>query len=160
MSPANVYRFFPSKAALNEAVCARLVDALNERAWALAKGEGNAADRLRAMFALMQQQTMALFFNDRRMHDMVAVALEQNWDVIRAHVHTIDAVLAHILRDGQASGDFAAFDADFMARRVHATMIGFTHPTIVQNLCGGDDREDLPTMAEAMAEFVLRALRP
>jgi len=160
MSPANIYRFFSSKAAINEAVCARIVDALDARAWALAQGEGSAADRLRALFRLMQQQTMALFFHDRRMHDMVAVALEQHWGVILDHVHAIESVLAHILRDGQAAGDFAPFDPDVMARRLHATTFGFTYPTIVQQKCAGGGQDDLPAMAEGMAELVLRALRP
>jgi AcrR family transcriptional regulator len=160
MSPANIYRFFPSKAAINEAVCARILAALDSRAWALARGQASAADRLRALFRLMQQETLALFFQDRRMHDMVTVALEQHWGVIREHVRVIESVLAHILRDGQAAGEFAAGDADVMARRLHATTIGFTYPTIVQQKCTADGQEDLPAMAEGMAELVLRALRP
>jgi AcrR family transcriptional regulator len=160
MSPANVYRFFPSKAAINEAVCARILDALDARAWALAQGAGSAADRLRALFRLMQQQTMELFFQDRRLHDMVAAALEQHWDVIHDHVRAIESALAHILRDGQASGDFAPLDPDVMARRLHATTFGFTFPTIVQQKCAIGEKDDLPAMAEGMAELVLRALRP
>ena len=37
MSPANIYRFFPSKAAINEAICARTLSVLDELAWRTAR---------------------------------------------------------------------------------------------------------------------------
>jgi AcrR family transcriptional regulator len=160
MSPANIYRFFPSKAAINEAVCARILEALDARAWSLAQSEASAADRLHALFRLMQEQTVALFFQDRRMHDMVAAALEQHWGVIRDHIHAMDAAIAHILRDGQVSGEFASFEPDVMARLAHATMACFTYPALVQQKCVAGEQCDLPAMAEGMADLVLQALRP
>ena len=35
MSPANVYRFFPSKNAIVEAICQRCLRELEEKAWAV-----------------------------------------------------------------------------------------------------------------------------
>ncbi|MCW3477184.1 TetR/AcrR family transcriptional regulator [Limobrevibacterium gyesilva] len=156
MSPANIYRFFPSKAAINEAICARIVGGLSELAWQVARGPGSAADRLRLLFQTLQQQTMALAFREKRMHDMVAVAMDEHWAVIKEHVHAIDTALRHIVMDGQASGEFARLDPDATGRLLHATMIGFSHPTVMQQ-CMADD---LPAMARDMAEFCLRALRP
>src|SRR5947199_4148096 len=46
MSPANVYRFFASKNAIVEAICQRCLGELEEKAWAVARGRGAAADRL------------------------------------------------------------------------------------------------------------------
>ena len=157
MSPANVYRFFPSKAAINEAICARIVGALGERAWAVARGPGSASDRIRAFFMMMQSSTMELAFREKRMHDMVAVAMDEHWAVIKEHVRSMDTALRHIIMDGQVSGEFARLDPDGTARLVHATMIGFSHPVLIQQ-CMSDD--DLPAMAAGMAEFCLRALRP
>lgn len=157
MSPANVYRFFPSKAAINEAICARIVAALNARAWAVVEGPGSAADRVRALFLMMQEQTLALFFHERRMHDMVAAALEEHWDVVHAHIEALDAALAKLVRDGQEAGEFAPLDPRDTGRLLHATTACFTHPTLVEQCL---DDKDLPMMAAAMADFVLRALRP
>lgn len=156
MSPANVYRFFPSKAAINEAICARLLGGLEETAWSIARGSGPAADRLLALFTTMQQQTMALFFHDKRMHDMVAAAMDEHWSVIRSHIDTIDLALGHILADGMAAGEFARLDPAGTAKLLHAAMVAFVHPTVVQQ-CLDDD---LPGMARCMAELMLRALRP
>ncbi|CAH2599623.1 TetR/AcrR family transcriptional regulator [Rhodovastum atsumiense] len=156
MSPANVYRFFPSKAAINEAICARILDGFDRLAWSIARGPEPAPDRLRLLFRTMQRQTMTLFFHDKRMHDMVAAAMEEHWGVIRAYVESFDKALRHILMDGIAAGVFAPCDADRTSRLMHCTMIGFVHPTLVQEWI--DD--DLPGLAADMAELVLRSLRP
>ena len=46
MSPANVYRFFPSKNAIVEAICQRCLGELEEKAWAAARSRGSAAERI------------------------------------------------------------------------------------------------------------------
>jgi AcrR family transcriptional regulator len=157
MSPANIYRFFPSKAAINEAIAARILDGLETMAWSIARGPGTPADRLRRLFRALQTETMSLFFDEKKMHDMVAVGMEENWPVIDHYVRTIETAIRHIVMDGQADGSFAKSDAETTAKLVHATMIGFLHPRVIEE-CAAD--EDLPAMAAAMAEFVLRALRP
>src|SRR5438046_10262543 len=45
MSPANVYRFFPSKSAIVEAICQRCLGELEERGWTVARSRGSAAER-------------------------------------------------------------------------------------------------------------------
>jgi len=155
MSPANVYRFFPSKAAINQVICGRVVDELEAVAWAEARRDAPAADRIRALFAAMQQRVQALCFDDRRMHDMVSAAMAENWPSIDAFINRVDAALAEIIADGQRQGAFAPLDAEQTGKLVHACMICFAHPTVVEQ-CIDDD---LPALAAGMAEFVLRALR-
>ena len=157
MSPANIYRFFPSKSAINEAICGGILVEFDAAVWAIARGPEAPAERIRAVFRLLQEQTIALFFHERRMHDMVAAALEEHWPVIDQHVHTIDAAFGHIVADGQAQGVFAPLDAEMTGRLLHLTCVMFTHPTLVEQC---QDTKDLPLMAHAMAEFCLRALRP
>jgi AcrR family transcriptional regulator len=156
MSPANVYRFFPSKAAINEVICARILGELDAAIWAVARGPASPPDRIRAIFRLLQEQTMALFFAERRMHDMVAAALEEHWPVIEAHIHAIDSAFAHVIAEGQAQGLFAPADPVQFGRLLHGTCPLFTHPTLVQQCL---KTEDLAELAQGMAEFCLRALR-
>jgi AcrR family transcriptional regulator len=145
MSPANVYRFFPSKAAITEAVCARILGALNDRIEAVASGEGSASDRLRALFRLLQQETMALYFQERRMHDMVAAAPEQHWTVINDHVRAVQSALAGIVREGQATEEFALLlYPEVTARHLHGAMACFTSPSIIAFKFTIDDRTTLP----------------
>lgn len=157
MSPANVYRFFSSKAAINEAICARLLAGLDEAAWAVARGPASPQDRVRALFALLQQQTQALFFQERRMHDMVAAALEENWPTVLRHVEMIDEVFRHIVADGQARDVFARLDDREAARFLHGACAIFSHPVLVETCF--ERGEDLAAVAARTAEFCLRALR-
>ena len=156
MSPANVYRFFASKAAINEAICARILGGLDDMAWAIARRQEPAEARLRALFIMMQQQTMALFFNEKRMHDMVQAALGEHWGVIEAHIHNFETALRHVIMDGQAEGAFARMDAQAASQLIHHTMLSFTHPGLISECEVPDDLADL---AGGMAEFVVRALR-
>lgn len=157
MSPANVYRFFPSKAAINEAIAARLLEGFDEAVWHLARSDASAPDRIRAIFRLLQEKTMALFFEERRMHDMVAAAIQEHWGIIENHIRAIDTAFRHVIMDGQAAGTFARLDPDETSRLLHASCLMFTHPIVVSEK---SERDDLPAMAGRMAEFCLRALRP
>jgi AcrR family transcriptional regulator len=156
MSPANVYRFFASKAAINEAIAERLLGGMTDMAWSIARGPGRPAERLVALFVALEDQTKALFFKEKRMHDMVAAAMEEHWGVCDAYVHNVNTALRHVLMDGIAAGDFTALDPEHTSRLVHATMLAFTHPTVIAQDCG----QAFPGMAAAMADFVVRALRP
>src|SRR5258706_5020674 len=46
MSPANIYRFFPSKNAIVEAICRRCLSEADETAWAIARPNGPSAQRV------------------------------------------------------------------------------------------------------------------
>src|SRR5947208_13762852 len=50
MSPANVYRFFPSKNAIVEAICQRCLAELEEQAWAVARSKAPATARVERLF--------------------------------------------------------------------------------------------------------------
>src|ERR1700680_4596082 len=50
MSSANVYRFFPSKNAIIEAICQRCLGELEDKAWAVARSRDPAPARLERLF--------------------------------------------------------------------------------------------------------------
>jgi AcrR family transcriptional regulator len=156
MSPANVYRFFPSKAAICEAIAERVLEQVVAGVWAIARGPGTAPERVRALFRLLQEQTVALFFHERRMHDMVAAAIDEHWPVVERYVDSIDEAFVALVRDGIAEGVFGGLAPEQAGRLMHCASVLFTHPTLVQQC---QDTEDLPALALGMAEFCLRALR-
>src|SRR3712207_8811620 len=59
MSPANVYRFFPSKSTINEAIAQRLLGGLVEGAWTIARGPEPAPERLAKLLRHLHAQQMA-----------------------------------------------------------------------------------------------------
>ena len=157
MSPANVYRFFPSKAAINEAICRNLLGSLSAHVWAIARGPASPQDRIRLIFQSLHAKMVQMFFDEKRMHDMVSAAMQEHWAVIDTYIHDIDTAIRHVVMDGQAAGVFdRGLDANGIAHLIHASTVHFCHPTLIEQCVD----EDLPAMATAMAEFALRALRP
>lgn len=162
MSPANIYRFYPSKSAINEAIAERLLGGMLEGAWAIARGSAPPPDRLRAMLRHLHAQHMALFYNERRLHDMVTAAMAEHWSVVERFIRGVVGALRHVLMDGMADGSFARLDADATAYLIKQAIMCVNHPALVSECMATMQvtEAQLAEQSEAMAEFILRALRP
>ena len=157
MSPANVYRFFASKAAITEAVARRVTsDIATQMRAATAEPGVSACERLRRAVRVMQTGVTQRCLADNRMHAMVHAAIEQNWSVIEAHKENMRRIMAGIIADGVAAGEFDVADIDVAAACFQAATISFCHPMIIEHrLRSGDDIE--ATLGPMLA-FALRGL--
>ncbi len=61
MSPANVYRFFPSKIAIVQAICQRCLGELEGKVWSVARSRGPASERLGRLFLEVLPITRKIF---------------------------------------------------------------------------------------------------
>jgi AcrR family transcriptional regulator len=157
MSPANVYRFFASKAAITEAVARKATSEVQEQIRAAISVPGlSASERMRLLVTRMQGAVMQRCIADNRMHAMVHAAIEQNWGVIQAHKESIRRMIAAVIADGVASGEFDVADVDVAAHCFQAATISCCHPLIIEHrLRSGDDIE--ATIGPLLA-FALRGL--
>src|ERR1700741_2893475 len=89
MSPANVYRFFPSKTAIVQAICQRCLNELDEQAWTIPRSKASAHDRLERLQLEILAYHKENLLEEQKVHDMVLVAMEENWDAIMAHKERI-----------------------------------------------------------------------
>ena len=158
MSPANVYRFFPSKNAIVEAICQRCLAELEDKAWAVARSPGAASARLERLTLEILAYHKENLLVEQRVHDMVLVAIEDNWGAIRAHKDVIRNVMELILRDGIAAGEFEAVDARETAQLMLRSLIVFEHPVLIAQCL--QDGQDLEADARASVRFLLRAITP
>ena len=78
MSPANVYRFFDSKKSIHEGVARRLMGEVEVAAEAIARKPGPAAPRLRELLATVHRMNVERYVGDAKLHEMVAVAMEES----------------------------------------------------------------------------------
>ncbi len=153
MSPANVYRFFDSKAALRDAVGRQLMGEVEEAVATIALERGPAGERLRRAVLAMCSMNQARYLSDHKMHEMIAVALDEAWAMVVAHVDTIETLIAKICLDGVMSGEFKDCDPVFAARCVKSAMISFCHPQLLEECA------EIPgPSAEQMIDFCLAAL--
>ena len=128
MSPANVYRFFPSKTAIVQAICQRCLSEVEETAWAIARSKASAAQRIERLILAILAYHKENLLTEQRVNDIVLVAIEHNWDHIRAHKDALRNVVELILRDGIAAGEFEAVDPRTTAELILRSVVVFTHP--------------------------------
>lgn len=161
MSPANIYRFYPSKSAINEAIAARMLGGVEDEIWAIARGQATAPDRLTALLTTLHKRHISLFFKQRRLHDMVTAAMAEHWDVIGHFVESIRTAIRHVLMDGMARGEFARLDPEMASATVKMAVIGFVHPVLIAE-CGLREvtEAEMARDLEAMIGLLLRGLRP
>jgi len=152
MSPANVYRFFDSKKSINAAVACRLMGEVEQASRAIAAGKGSAAARLREMLMTVHQMNSDRYVGDSKMHEMVAAAMEENWEVCQAHVECITSEIGNVIATGAASGEFKVEDVGTASLCVCAAMIKFFHPMFI-----ADTTKPGPTL-EQMIDFVIAGL--
>ena len=162
MSPANVYRFFASKSAINEAITDRLLGGITAELEAIAEGPGAAADRLRGMLRLLHARHLALFFSQKRMHDMVSAAMSEHWGVIAAFIERIEAAMGRVVADGTARGEFAPLDPATTARLLKQATLCWTHPVLISDALDKriTDEAQLAGELEGMLDLLIRGLRP
>jgi AcrR family transcriptional regulator len=158
MSPANVYRFFPSKNAIIEAICQRCLGECEERAWAVARSRGSAAERAERLVLEILAYHKENHLTDQRVNDMVLAAIELSWGAIRAHKEHIRMVLEAILREGIGGGEFEPVDPRETSRLMMISLVHFCHPVLVAQYL--QDQGDVEADARASVRFLLRAITP
>ena len=155
MSPANVYRYFDSKKSINAGVARRLMGEVEVAADAIVANRRPAPQRMRELLASVHQMNAERYVGDSKLHEMVAVAMEENWDVCEAHMHRVRESIGAIVADGVAAGDFHAPDVPLAAACICTGMIAFFHPQMIAQ-CADKPGPEL----EQMIDFVLAGLAP
>lgn len=155
MSAANVYRYFPSKLAINEAICARLMDQTHEMVAAIVRADEPAEARLRRLVLEVHRTNKARMIGERRMYDMVAVAMEESWDSIEAHIATMEGFFGELIADGIRRGEFREVDVARTAPTVLDCCLVVFHPTLLAQ-CAHHDQD---AEAHRLVDFLLLALK-
>jgi AcrR family transcriptional regulator len=153
MSPANVYRFFDSKKAINEGVARVLMGEVEEAAQNIARRPGLATSRLRELIKNINRMNSERYVGDSKLHEMVEIAMQESWEVCLPHMQTITATIAGVIAQGVASGEFEAPDVPLAAMCVCTAMMRFFHPQMIAQ-CADKPGPEL----DQMIDFVIGGL--
>ena len=153
MSPANVYRFFDSKKAIHEGVARTLMGGVEIEAQRIAAMPGPAAPRLRELMKTVHRMNTERYVGDSKLHEMVAVAMEEDWEVCTAHMELIAQIIGGVIAQGAASGEFEVVDLPQAAMCTCTAMIRFFHPQMIAQCA----KKPGPSI-DQMIDFVLMGL--
>lgn len=128
VSHGSVYRHFPTKAALRDAVTERWLARVSTPLAAIADEDGPAPERLRRWLELLISSKRALARDDPELFQTYIALAAQARDIVTAHVDTLTEQIARIVADGVARDEFTATDPATAARAVFDATGRFHNP--------------------------------
>lgn len=156
VAPTYLYKFFQSKTAIGEAVCSSILGGIDEALWQVARAQADPARKVMQLFRTMLKESVGMFFAERKLHDLVAQSLEQNWSSIARHQQQIRAVVAHIVDEGVEKRAFdPELDRDEAIEALFWALYPFAHPRVLEQSID----QDLEARAGIIGRFCVRALR-
>src|ERR1700730_1613708 len=155
MSPANVYRFFDSKKSIHEGVARGLMGEVEVEAQRIARAEGPAAARLREMMTTIHRMNTERYVGDSKLHEMVEIAMEEDWEVCVAHMQVITETIGSVIAQGAASGEFEVADLPLASMCACTAMMRFFHPQMIAQ-CATKPGPSI----DQMIDFVIAGLSP
>ncbi|MGO7213087.1 TetR/AcrR family transcriptional regulator [Rhizobium ruizarguesonis] len=110
MSPANVYRFFPSKLALYDALVARV---LEDTFPATRSGSDKrpSAATLREFLCALYRGFLALMRDEEKVFELLTVADDEHWPAFEAHVKRVRSIIAELVDAGVRAREFRQQDS-------------------------------------------------
>jgi AcrR family transcriptional regulator len=156
MSPANVYRFFPSRDAINESICGRVVNEVADIAFAIARTNAPAMEKLDQLMTAVHRHNKMTLVKQKHMHDLIVAAMQENWAIIKAHIERMVTIFEAIIREGIDAGEFEVEDAAEAARAVKSAFMPFFHPILIEHCI--QHGEDTEAGLRDQIRFILKAL--
>jgi AcrR family transcriptional regulator len=156
VSAAYVYRFFESKQAIGEAVCAMTLARIDDELLGIADDAMRpGADRLRALYRCLADRGIELFFKERKLHDLVTAAVEGRFPSVMRHKRVMLDAATRVVEAGRASGEFEKkTPLDEVCRAIFETLEPFAHPMLLEL----KEPAELEASVEAVSNLVLRSL--
>jgi AcrR family transcriptional regulator len=155
-SKAYVYKFFDSKEAIGEAICAKTLSAIVAAVEEAMAGASTPTEKFRRMFKTLAATGASLFFNDRKLHDIAAHSAGEGWPSARAYSERIRQILMEVVREGRETGEFERkTPLDETVHAIYLVVLPYANPLLLQH--------NLHLIEEAPAQLsnlVLRSLAP
>jgi AcrR family transcriptional regulator len=154
VSHGSVYRHFPSKASLREAVAKRWLDRVKAPLEQIAQEQAPAPAKLerwlRALFAAKYKKVC----DDPEMFATYLTLAREACGAVKAHKESLVDQVAHILAEGVEQGAFAVTDVKTSARAIFDATIRYHHPA------HSEEWSDpaLPARVDALLMLLLRGL--
>lgn len=155
-SKAYIYKFFESKQAIGEMICANCLQQIEAETLAAVAGTEQPPEKLRRMFKSVVDASLRLFFQDRKLYEIAASAATERWQSVIAYETRIQLMLQGILQEGRLSGDFERkTPLDETALAVYLVIRPYLNPLLLQH--SFDYAEEVPAR---LSGLVLRSLSP
>lgn len=155
-SKAYIYKFFESKQAIGEMICANCLSQIEAEVRAAVDAVDQPPEKLRRMFKSVVEASLRLFSQDRKLYEIATSAATERWQATLTYEGRIRELLQGILQAGRQSGDFerkTPLDETVMA--IYLVIRPYINPLLLQH--GFDYIDEAPVQ---LSSLVLRSLSP
>ncbi len=132
VSPGSVYRHFPSKAALREAVTRRWLERIHVGLGDIADGEGPAGERLGRWLTTLFEAKRRNAVEEPGLFETYVTLVSELGFVEVEHLADLKGQLARIVASGVERGEFRVGDSDAAAATVLSCTARFNHPLLAR----------------------------
>ncbi|KFX04840.1 AcrR family transcriptional regulator [Pectobacterium betavasculorum] len=155
-SKAYIYKFFDSKQAIGEMICANRLAMIMDIVNSAIADAPTASEKLRRLFKALIDAGGDLFFHDRKLYDIAAVSSRDRWPSAVVYEENLRQVVQQILLEGRQSGEFERkTPLDEATYAIYLVMRPYVCPVQLQyNL------DTAATAAVLLPSLILRSLAP
>lgn len=154
LSTPYIYKFFDSKQAIGEAMCWHCLSAALSAVEESLAATKSPVDKLRRIFMGLEGITWQLLSEQRKIHEMVTVSFDENWQSIARFREGIFEMIRRVVIQGREAGEFERKTPLEETSRAIARMTElFYHPTLLDQV--GRSQQD---EALAVANVAIRSL--
>jgi AcrR family transcriptional regulator len=155
-SKAYIYKFFDSKQAIGEVICANCLETIMANVKEEVAKASTPSSKLRNIFSALVKNSIQLFFQDRKLYEIAAFAAGERWPPTLVYEDEIKSMLLNIIREGREAGEFERkTPIDETVNAIHLVMRPLINPLLLQhNLHLVDEAPSL------LSALVLRSLSP
>ena len=153
-SSSNVHRVFGTKSVINRAIASRKMEGKLNHARQEAERHDQAVERLETFYRTIHQTTYDTWTENKRVHQMVAAAIDERWEEVRNYRIGLMNSVKRIIAYGVERGEFRVDDIDAAAHALHISGVRYCHPLAVAEM---DDEPD-DAAFDVWLNFALRAL--
>ena len=155
MSAGNLYRYFASKSDIGGAVSVAWFQALHQTVrGAITQPGFSPRQKLEAYVLTINRFTLESLRNTPHIQEMVDFLCEERRDLLEQHLDPCHEIIAGILEEGVARGDFAIADISASARAVLNAVVRFEYPPLLAL----SDQANLDDEVRAVVTLIVNGL--
>lgn len=154
VSHGSVYRHFPSKASLREAVAKRWLERANVPLQKIAEDTGPARARLDGWLRTLISSKQARFRDDPEMFQTYLTLAREHCVAVKGYKERLVGQVAKILSDGVEQGVFEVDDVKATACAIFEATGRYHHPAHAVEWCD----PELPARIDALLSLLFRGL--
>lgn len=155
-SKAYIYKFFESKQAIGEFICANCLLGIENDVKKSLKEVSYPPEKIRILFKSIVEASLRLFVQDHKLYEIATSAAREQWTVTVSYELRIKSILHEIIFEGRQSGDFEKkTPIDEVVEAIYLVMRPYLSPLLLHHSI--QFNVNAPHL---LATLVLRSLSP